>query len=57
VARHGKANIRWTPSASGSYDIEVYATLADGTQLYPYDYSFNVSWPLISSAGGRGEDL
>jgi hypothetical protein len=38
----GKASITWTPTASGSYDIEVYAILADGTQLSPYDYFFNV---------------
>lgn len=44
VAAHdGKASICWTPTASGSYDLEVYAVLADGTQLSPYDYSFNVS--------------
>ena len=43
VAAHdGKASIKWTPTATGSYDIEVYAILADGTQLYPYDYFFNV---------------
>jgi hypothetical protein len=42
-AHHGKAQLSWTPTASGSYDIEVYAILKDGTELYPYDYYFNVS--------------
>ncbi len=41
-AHDGKARLSWTPTASGSYDIEVYAILKDGTQLYPYDYFFNV---------------
>jgi hypothetical protein len=42
-AHHGKAQLSWTPTASGSYDIEVYAILKDGTELYPYDYFFNVA--------------
>ena len=41
-AHDGQASVSWTPTASGSYDIEVYAILADGTQLTPYDYFFNV---------------
>jgi hypothetical protein len=42
-AHDGRAEISWTPTASGSYDIEVYATLKDGTELLPYDYFFNVN--------------
>jgi hypothetical protein len=42
-ANHGTAQLSWTPTASGSYDIEVYAILKDGTELYPYDYFFNVN--------------
>lgn len=42
-AHHDKATVGWTPGASGDYDVEVYATLSDGTQLYPYDYYFSVS--------------
>lgn len=42
-AHEGKAKIKWTPTASGQYDIEVYAILKDGTELYPYDYYFSVS--------------
>ena len=41
-AHDGKARIHWTPTASGQYDIEVYAILKDGTQLFPYDYFFTV---------------
>lgn len=41
-AHDGQASITWTPTASGSYDIEVSAITADGTQLFPYDYFFNV---------------
>ena len=41
-ANHGTAQLSWTPTASGSYDIEVYAILKDGTELYPYDYFFSV---------------
>jgi hypothetical protein len=36
------AEIHWTPTESGFYDIEVYATTKDGTQLAPYDYYFTV---------------
>jgi hypothetical protein len=43
VAHGGRARICWTPTASGQYDIEVYATLKDGTQLTPYDYFFSVN--------------
>lgn len=42
-AHHGTAQLSWTPTASGSYDIEVYAILKDGTDLTPYDYYFNVA--------------
>lgn len=42
-AHDGKATLSWTPTASGQYDIEVYAVLKDGTQLIPYDYYFNVN--------------
>ncbi len=42
-AHDGWAKIHWTPTASGQQVIEVYATLADGTQLFPYDYFFNVA--------------
>ena len=42
-AHGGTARLSWTPTASGSYDIEVYAILKDGTELYPYDYFFNVA--------------
>jgi hypothetical protein len=42
-AHGGTAQLSWTPTASGSYDIEVYAILKDGTELYPYDYFFNVN--------------
>lgn len=42
-AHDGRASIKWTPAASGSYDIEVSAITADGTQLFPYDYYFNVN--------------
>ena len=42
-AHDGTAQLSWTPTASGSYDIEVYAILKDGTELYPYDYFFNVA--------------
>jgi hypothetical protein len=42
-AHDGKAKIKWTPTASGQYDIEVYAILKDGTELYPYDYFFTVN--------------
>ena len=42
-AHDGKAELSWTPTATGSYDIEVYAILKDGTELFPYDYFFTVS--------------
>jgi hypothetical protein len=42
-AHDGEAQLNWTPSASGSFDIEVYATLKDGTALTPYDYFFTVA--------------
>ena len=42
-AHDGTAQLSWTPTASGSYDIEVYAILKDGTELFPYDYFFNVA--------------
>jgi hypothetical protein len=42
-ATDGTARLSWTPTASGSYDIEVYAILKDGTELSPYDYYFNVN--------------
>jgi hypothetical protein len=42
-AHGGKATINWTPTASGSYDLEVFATAKDGTQLAPSDYSFTVN--------------
>jgi hypothetical protein len=41
-ADRGETQLSWTPTASGSYDIEVFAILKDGTQLQPYDYFFNV---------------
>ncbi len=40
---HGDAQISWTPSQSGWYDLEVYATTKDGVQLAPYDYYFTVN--------------
>lgn len=40
---HGEAQISWTPSQSGWYDLEVYATTKDGVQLAPYDYFFIVN--------------
>lgn len=39
----GTAQIRWTPAQSGSYDLNVYATTRNGTQLFPYDYFFTVN--------------
>lgn len=39
----GTAKITWTPDQSGWYDLEVYATTKDGTQLFPYDYFFTVN--------------
>jgi hypothetical protein len=42
-AHDGTARLSWTPTASGSYDIEVYAILKNGAELYPYDYFFNVN--------------
>ena len=39
----GVATIKWTPSASGYYDLEVYATTKDGLVLAPYDYIFFVN--------------
>jgi len=42
-AHGGTAQLSWTPTASGSYDIEVYAILKDGTELNAYDYFLNVA--------------
>ncbi|MBR7836670.1 hypothetical protein KDL01_25545 [Actinospica durhamensis] len=44
VAAQGgdRATICWTPPDAGSYDLEVYANTADGSQLAVYDYFFNV---------------
>jgi hypothetical protein len=39
----GDAQISWTPPQSGWYDLEVFATTKDGTQLAPYDYFFTVN--------------
>jgi len=39
----GTARINWTPTDSGYYDLDVYATTSDGIQLAPYDYYFNVN--------------
>jgi hypothetical protein len=39
----GSASISWTPPDSGFYDLNVYATAADGTQLAAYDYYFSVN--------------
>jgi hypothetical protein len=38
----GSAQISWTPSQSGWYDLNVYATTRSGIQLAPYDYYFTV---------------
>jgi hypothetical protein len=35
--------ISWTPTQSGWYDLDVYATTKDGIQLAPYDYYFTVN--------------
>ncbi|TDT98160.1 hypothetical protein EDD99_6375 [Streptomyces sp. 846.5] len=46
VKARGKAKsaqISWTPTASGWYDLEVYATTKSGIQLAPYDYYFTVN--------------
>jgi hypothetical protein len=40
---NGEAEITWTPPQSGFYDLNVYATTANGTQLLPYDYFFTVN--------------
>lgn len=40
---HGDAQISWTPSQSGWYDLVVYATTKNGIQLTPYYYSFTVN--------------
>jgi hypothetical protein len=39
----GTAQINWTPSQGGFYDLQVYATTKNGLQLAPYDYYFTVS--------------
>jgi hypothetical protein len=39
----GNAQITWTPTQSGWYDLTVYATTKDGVQLTPYDYYFTVN--------------
>lgn len=39
----GDAQISWTPPQSGWYDLEVYGTTKDGTQLAPYEYYFTVN--------------
>ena len=45
VKAHGQGatKISWTPSQSGWYDLDVYATTKDGIQLAPYDYFFTVN--------------
>jgi hypothetical protein len=45
VPAHGDppVKIHWTPDAGGFYDLNVFATTKDGTQLAPYDYSFSVN--------------
>lgn len=40
---NGEAQITWAPPHSGFYDLDVYATTANGTQLLPYDYFFMVN--------------
>ena len=42
-AADGKAQITFTPPASGWYDIEVTPITKDGTQLFPNDYYFGVN--------------
>jgi hypothetical protein len=37
------AQISWTPSQSGWYELTVYATTRSGIQLSPYYYSFSVN--------------
>lgn len=39
----GNAQITWTPTRSGWYDLTVYATTKDGVQLAEYDYFFTVN--------------
>lgn len=43
ASANGEAQISWTPPQSGFYDLNVYATTANGTQLLPYDYLFTVN--------------
>lgn len=37
------ARVTWSPAASGSHDLTVYATTKDGIQLAEYDYYFVVN--------------
>ncbi|QMU72942.1 hypothetical protein [Streptacidiphilus sp. P02-A3a] len=39
----GDAQISWTPTQSGSYQLTVYATTKGNIQLAPYYYSFSVN--------------
>lgn len=39
----GDAQVTWTPSASGSYDLNVYGTTKDGLKLEYTDYYFTVN--------------
>ena len=39
----GTASVDWTPDSSGSYDLQICATTASGSQLAVYYYSFAVN--------------